>query len=73
MKLRLRKTEEESCSCSVDIGMENIAVAAARVTNIPSRLDKKGFRNFDVNNIRAKLILLVDLGAARGRRRFTNP
>ena len=44
---------------SVDIGLEIVAVAVARVCGRPSRRDKKGFKDVDVYNPHAKLIISV--------------
>ena len=46
----------------VDIGLEDVAVAATRVVERPSRRDKKGVKNVDVYNTCAKLIIFVNAG-----------
>ena len=50
-KVRICKTNNEFQIGSVDIGLENVAVAAARVVEGPSRRDKKGDPNVDVYNL----------------------
>ena len=54
---------------SVDIGLENVAVAAARVRRRPSRRDKKE----DVYNTFAKFIILVGVGPLSDRMHSLDP
>ena len=52
----------------VDIGLENVAVAATRVVGLASLRNKKGFKNVDAYNTLAKLITFINAEArAAGR------
>ena len=50
--------DNDSRSRFVDIGLENIAVAAARVEGAPSRCSNKGGKNVDVYKTTAKNFFL---------------
>ena len=47
----------------IAIGLENVTVAATRVTDLPSRLDKKTLKNVDVYNTFVKLIIFTNAEA----------
>ena len=47
----------------VDIGLENVGVAAARVCGLPSRCSLKGVKSVDVYKTNAKLIIFANAEA----------
>ena len=49
----------------IDIGLENVAMAAARVVDLPPRCTNKEVKSVDVYKTPARVILLVTAGPFR--------
>ena len=64
MKTRFWKNND-SHRRFVDIGLENVAVAAARVVELPPRCNNKRIKNVDVYKTFARIIFVRDRGAAQ--------
>ena len=55
------------------MGLGNVAVAATHVTELPSRRDERHFKNVDVYNTLAELIIFVYVESVRWKRSIHHP